>query len=208
MDTPTKGGKQAKNYIPEGDLYRLIVRSKLPSAVRFEELVFDEILPSIRKTGGYITDELLKKLDAKEIEINEFVEILKNERRALKEERNSRNALQRYVTKVKPKVRYHDVILQCEDAIPITVIAKDYGFTAAAFNRLLHNIGVQYKVGDTWILYKEHCYKGYTASRTCLISEKKSTMRTYWTQKGRKMIYELLKEYGLWPEIESRCKQC
>lgn len=53
MDTPTNGGIQKVNYIPEGDLYRLIVSSKLPSAEKFERWVFDEVLPSIRKTGGY-----------------------------------------------------------------------------------------------------------------------------------------------------------
>ena len=50
---PTTGGNQEMTFIPEGDLYRLIVRSKLPTAERFEKWVFDEVLPTIRKTGGY-----------------------------------------------------------------------------------------------------------------------------------------------------------
>lgn len=53
MVTPTDGGSQEINYIPEGDLYRLIVSSKLPAAEKFESWVFDEVLPSIRKTGSY-----------------------------------------------------------------------------------------------------------------------------------------------------------
>lgn len=53
MLTPTAGGSQEANYIPEGDLYRLIVSSKLPAAEKFERWVFDEVLPSIRKNGGY-----------------------------------------------------------------------------------------------------------------------------------------------------------
>lgn len=53
MVTPTVGGSQEVNYIPEGDLYRLIVSSKLPAAEKFESWVFDEVLPSIRQTGGY-----------------------------------------------------------------------------------------------------------------------------------------------------------
>lgn len=67
-DTPTTSGIQSMSYIPEGDLYRLITHSKLPSAERFESWVFDEVLPSIRKNGGYISgqetmsdDELLAK---------------------------------------------------------------------------------------------------------------------------------------------------
>lgn len=67
-DTPTTSGIQSMSYIPEGDLYRLITHSKLPSAERFESWVFDEVLPSIRKNGGYISgqetmsdDELMAK---------------------------------------------------------------------------------------------------------------------------------------------------
>ena len=52
-DTLTAGGQQAVNFIPEGDIYRLIVRSNLPSAERFEKWVFDEVIPQIRQTGGY-----------------------------------------------------------------------------------------------------------------------------------------------------------
>ncbi len=53
MVTPTKGGTQTMRFIPEGDLYRLIVHSKLPAAERFEKWVFDEVLPTIRRAGGY-----------------------------------------------------------------------------------------------------------------------------------------------------------
>lgn len=56
-DTLTKGGNQAISYITEGDLYRLIAHSNLPSAERFESWIFDEVLPSVRKTGGYVANE-------------------------------------------------------------------------------------------------------------------------------------------------------
>lgn len=52
-DTPTKSGQQEMSFIPEGDVYRLVTHSKLPSAERFERWVFDEVLPVIRKTGAY-----------------------------------------------------------------------------------------------------------------------------------------------------------
>lgn len=60
MEVPTNGGKQEMLFIPEGDLYRLITNSKLPSAEEFESWVFDEVLPSIRKHGAYITPETLE----------------------------------------------------------------------------------------------------------------------------------------------------
>lgn len=56
LPTPSSGGVQNTKYIPEGDLYRLIIRSRLPAAERFERWVFDEVLPSIRKSGGYGID--------------------------------------------------------------------------------------------------------------------------------------------------------
>lgn len=62
-DLPTNGGTQTVNYITEGDLYRLIVSSKLPQAEKFERWVFDEVLPSIRHSGGYVgnVEELIAK---------------------------------------------------------------------------------------------------------------------------------------------------
>ena len=65
MPTPSNGGIQEKGFIPEGDLYRLIIRSKLPAAERFEKWVFDEVLPELRKTGSYSTDK--KKAELEEI---------------------------------------------------------------------------------------------------------------------------------------------
>lgn len=50
------GRMQQVNFIPEGDLYRLIIHSRLPAAERFEKWVFDEVLPTIRREGGYIPD--------------------------------------------------------------------------------------------------------------------------------------------------------
>lgn len=54
---PTSGGTQEMKFIPEGDVYRLIAHSRLPSAAKFESWIFDEVLPTIRRTGGYVTNE-------------------------------------------------------------------------------------------------------------------------------------------------------
>ena len=56
-DTPTAGGIQSMSFITEGDIYRLVARSKLPSAEKFESWIFDELLPTIRKTGGYVNND-------------------------------------------------------------------------------------------------------------------------------------------------------
>ena len=65
MITPTNGGNQATKFIPEGDLYRLIIRSKLPSAEKFERWVFDEVLPELRKNGSYGNNFNLEEVIAK-----------------------------------------------------------------------------------------------------------------------------------------------
>lgn len=59
--TPTSGGEQELSFIPEGDVYRLIVKSKLPAAEKFERWVFDEVLPNVREHGAYLTPEVAKK---------------------------------------------------------------------------------------------------------------------------------------------------
>ena len=92
--TPISGKIQEINFIPEGDLYRLIVSSKLPTAEKFEHWVFDEVLPSIRKHGLYATDELL---DNPDIAIAAF--------KALKEEREARKALEAENKQMQPSVK-------------------------------------------------------------------------------------------------------
>ena len=56
-DTPTQSGIQEMNFIPEGDIYRLAAKSELPGADKFESWIFDDVLPSIRKHGAYISDK-------------------------------------------------------------------------------------------------------------------------------------------------------
>lgn len=73
MDIPSKGGIQCMKIIPEGDIYRLIVRSKLPSAEKFEKWVFDEVIPSIRTNGGYIAGQESLVGDVTKIGMNEVI---------------------------------------------------------------------------------------------------------------------------------------
>jgi phage antirepressor YoqD-like protein len=176
-------------------LYSLILSSKLPKAKDFKRWVTSEILPTIRKHGAYITGDALDKLLNNPASVMDLLYLLKNER-------EKKEALIDYVEEIAPKARYHDIILQCSTAIPVSVIAKDYGMTAVVFNKLLHSFRVQYKVADTWLLYKEHSDKRYTVSRTYHVKGRTAAVHTYWTQRGRKFIYELLKYYGILPQIE------
>jgi prophage antirepressor-like protein len=184
------------NFIPEGDLYRLIIRSKLPAAERFEHWVFDEVLPSIRKHGAYIIDEILEEAaKSQEAAIELLGELLA--------ERNKTAALTELTETLAPKALYCDLILQCRNVVPVSLISKDYGMSASAFNVLLHHLRIQYKTGGTWLLYQAHAGKGYTKSRTYVASETVSATHTYWTQKGRLFLYETLKSCGIVPLMES-----
>jgi phage antirepressor YoqD-like protein len=110
------------------------------------------------------------------------------------------------INELKPKADYTDAILRNKGLVTITQIAKDYGMSGQAMNELLHELKVQYKQSEQWLLYREHQDKGFTHSETIPITRKSGftdiTMQTKWTQKGRLFIYGLLKDRGILPVIE------
>ena len=110
------------------------------------------------------------------------------------------------IHELRPKASYYDFILQTNAAISVSQIAKDYGMSATKLNSLLHELKVQYKQGDTWLLYQDHSPMGYTTSKTHnyvnSINQQCSKLHTCWTQKGRLFIYDLLKQSGVLPLIE------
>jgi len=196
---------QETNFIPEGDLYRLIIRSNLPKAEQFERWVFDEVLPSIRKFGLYATDALIDDiLNNPDLGIKLFTEYKQAKERAKQLELETAKQKQ-IIGELRPKASYYDLIVQNKSLVPITKIAKDYGMSGRAMNKLLHELGVQYKMGNTWLLYQDYADQGYTQSKTHTIDAERSVMHTYWTQKGRLFLYDLLKnKRGLLPVIERK----
>ena len=184
-----------KTYISEGNLYRLIARSKLPAADRFERWVFDEVLPIIRKYGFFATEDTLEEM----LRNPDFTERLICK---LAEEREKSAAFEELAIELAPKALYCDFILQCKNAVPVSLIAKDYGMSATAFNRLLHKLGIQYRTAWTWLLYQKHARFGYTQTRTYCVDSRVSAVHTCWTQKGRFFLYETLKKWGILPLIE------
>ena len=196
------GREQAPVLINESGLYSLILSSKMPNARRFKRWVTSEILPTIRKHGVYATDELIANPD---LAIAAFT--------ALKEEREKNRLLEQttavqkqQIAEMKPKASYYDVVLNCKDLISTSTVAKDYGKSAIWMNRYLHEKGVQFKQGDIWLLYQKYAEKGYTNTKTHSYSANDGTIHTkphtYWTQKGRLFVYELLKADGILPTME------
>ncbi|HIV63014.1 MAG TPA: phage antirepressor KilAC domain-containing protein [Candidatus Butyricicoccus avistercoris] len=201
-------GQSRKMYIiNESGLYSLILSSKLPTAKAFKRWVTSEVLPAIRRTGGYIptTPQMSEQeIMAKAVQIS-MATIAQQKDAILALE--SRNAIQEQIIhEMQPKADYTDMILQSKSVVNINQIAKDYGMTAQEMNKILHEIGIQYKQGGQWLLYKKYHSNGYTHSETFNITHKDGTpdvvMNTKWTQKGRLFLYEKLKEYGYLPMIE------
>lgn len=196
-----------KEYIPENIFYKLCFKAKNEIARRFQDLVTDEVLPSIRKTGGYIAGEenmtedelILKAMNV----LNKKVENLRNKNEQLTIENTQQKQI---LGELKPKADYLDQILQNKALVTTTAIAKDYGMSAKAFNKKLHELKVQFKQGRQWFLYSQYHNCGYTHSETIEYEHKDGrkdvTMNTKWTQKGRLFLYELLKKNAIVPSIE------
>ena len=109
-DTPTSSGVQTMSFIPEGDVYRLITHSKLPTAEKFERWVFDEVLPTVRQTGAYMTPETIEKVLMNPDTIISLATQLKE--------------LQTKVEQDKPKVLFADAVAASHTSILIGDLAK------------------------------------------------------------------------------------
>lgn len=200
---------QPTNYITEADIYRLVMRSKLPEAEKFQDWVCEEVLPSIRKHGAYLTDAALQRV----VTEPDFLIGLAN---AIKEERKNRMAVeakceeqklligkqQEQIEELGKRTSYVELVLQCKGLLDITQIAQDYGMSGRKLNSILHEKGIQYKDNRQWILYAPYKDKGYVHSATLSLESGKSVMRTQWTQKGRLFIYDRLKKDGILPVME------
>ena len=115
--TPISGKLQEINFITEGDLYRLITHSKLPAAEQFEKWVFDEVLPSIRKHGAYMTPQ---KIEEALLNPDTIIKLATD----LKAEREERMKLQRETEELKPKALFADAVSASKTSILIGDLAK------------------------------------------------------------------------------------
>lgn len=193
-DSFTVNGTQGK-LINESGMYSLILSSKLPSAKAFKHWVTAEVLPSIRRNGAYLTAEMLHKTMSDPRELAKLLN-------TLADEQEKRQKLEEENAFLTVKARYYDQILNSKNAVPVTQIAKDYGMSAVAFNKLLHELRIQFPIRNSWVLYAEYADKNYTQSKTYQIGEDKTVMHTCWTQAGRLFLYNILREHGIFPMCE------
>ena len=129
---PTSGGEQSIKFIPEGDVYRLIVQSKLPTAVQFERWVFDEVLPTIRKHGGYLGESLMEQIERDPEILFRFADALVKERRENK-------ALRKELLNLKPKAEFYDAFVNPGDCTNIRATAKELNVPERLFCKYLQH---------------------------------------------------------------------
>lgn len=147
METPTKGGVQKIKVIQEPDMYRLIIRSKLPSAERFERWVFEEVLPRIRKHGGYISGE-------EEVESEDELVY-----RAMTVLQKKVEDMQKKVKEDAPKVDWYEGFVSTDDSVTVTTLAKTLGTTAVKLNKWFREMEIKFKDLDLPRAGYEDCFK-------------------------------------------------
>lgn len=162
-------GVQTLTYIPEGDVYRLIVHSKLPSAERFERWVFDEVLPSLRANGIYITDPLVKQFARDPDFAHAVVDALY--------EQSER------VNELAPKAYYFDAFVDPGDAVPIRIAAKQLGVSEHWLVRLLVGCRMLYRCDGRLVPYADRRFRGMFTVKE---------HRTLVTPMGKQMLHEFI----------------
>ena len=191
--------------LTENGLYEILMQSRKPIAKEFKKGV-KKILHEIRTVGGYMTandNDTADELMARALIVAQRTLERREERIRLLEAVNTEQA--KAINEMSPKATYYNIILQSPSTITVTQIAQDYGMSAKAFNKLLHTLGIQRKVGRQWVLYSEYISNGYVQSATEPMKNS-SSGRSYtysrWTQKGRIFLYNELKNRGVLPLIE------
>lgn len=181
--TPTTSGIQQMLFINESGLYSLILGSKLESARRFKHWVTSEVLPSIRKQGGYM---VARPDESDEVIVARALQIMQATLQRRDEE----------IARLKPKADYADQVLDSVSCLTTTQVAKGMGMTAMELNRILCQKGIQYGQSGQYLLYAPYARQGLAQNRTRTFLDLFGTVHTtsqlVWTEKGKEFIHKLL----------------
>lgn len=190
------------NFIDEPNLYRCIFQSRKKEAERFQDWVFNEVLPSIRETGGYIPvkeEETPEMIMARALRIAE--QTIANHRQQLDIARGTIALQEKEIQTLSPKAEYTDKVLQSNSTLTTNQIALELGMTAIALNKFLSDAGIQYRQGNAWLLKSQYRDKGYSELKTYSYLDRDGKIQTrsqmVWTESGRMFIHSLKAEiYG------------
>ena len=181
--TPTTSGDQLMTFINESGLYALILSSKLDSAKRFKHWVTSEVLPSIRKQGGYM---VVRPDESDEVIMARALQIMQ----ATLQRRDEQ------IAKLQPRADYADHVLDSISCFTITQIGKELNMTGHDLNMLLCQKHIQYPQSGQYLLYADYARQGLAKNRTFEYHSPDGELktRTYlvWTERGRDFIHKLL----------------
>ena len=184
-----------KILINESGLYSLILGSKLPAAIEFKHWVTSEVLPQIRRTGGYIPTHDGEGKPLSDLEIMSLAFQIHERTIA---ERDRKIAEQDETIRVlEPKATYCDEVLESVNCMTMTQVAKEHGTTHAALTKMLHEKGVIYLQSGQWMLYADFCNHGLTRNRTHSYHDNLGVVHSHsylvWTEKGRMFLDGILR---------------
>ena len=196
MDTPTTSGMQQMIYVTEPGLYTTILRSNSPSAKQFRKWVTSEVLPTIRKTGGYIPTQ---EADTPEVIMAKALQIaqstIENQKQRVQMLEGEKSLLERENRQLAPKAEYTDKVLQSANTYTMTQVAKEFGMSAHTFGQRLRSKGVMFYQSGQWLLTYKYQDKGYTKPRTHQYTHSDGTTGTntitVWTELGRAFLHKL-----------------
>ena len=195
--------------IPEGDVYRLIIHSKLPSAEKFERWIFDEVLPSIRKYGAYITPEIRAKLSRNPSYIQELVDMLQREEACSAELREKVAVLSKreamlselnedlldVLIEAYPKVSFYDDFIASGCNTSLTITAKEIGVSVSGLVRFLTGARFLYRAPRGELLpYQKWQDAGYFVVKDYASASGHVGAYTLVTPKGKVFLHEILSE--------------
>lgn len=197
--TATDGKTYNTRLITEDGIYEITMLSRKPKARMFRQFI-RKLLKDLRK--GELTITPSYQINDPIARAKQWIE--EEQRRQLLE--GEVLELTDKVEEYEPKARYVDEILSSTDTMTVTQIAKDYGMTAQQLNKVLNELGVQYKAGGQWVLYAKHAGNGYTKSKTHSYKKtdgsKGANVQTRWTQKGRLFLHDVLTANGYVAEMD------
>lgn len=199
----SKGGKQQTSFVTESGLYSLIFGSKLETAKLFKRWVTSEVLPSIRKSGGYIksnADETPEELMARALAVaKQTIERVERERQQLQTTAEKQQVI---IQKAAPKVDYYNKVLQSDSTFTSTQIANALGMTPFELHKNLRDAGIIHKQSGQWLLRMPFVKWGLHAIRTQTYTHSDGSLGTsqytVWNERGKRFIFALVQaEYDV-----------
>ena len=191
------GREQMANFVNEDGLYDVILDSRKPEAKQFRKWVTGEVLPAIRKSGGYMIEreESPEETMSRALLIAQDTLARQKQRLEMLQAQTSLQNTQLQIAA--PKVEYYDSVLQSTSVYVADQIAKELGMTAITMNKKLCAIGVLMRRNSQWLLSSKYCKLGYTKTKTHQYTKSDGTVgtncTTVWTEKGRQFIHNLQK---------------